>query len=322
MATDRSTRSASATGAYSDDDTDIEYVMLFCMEKNGPEPTYEQLGEYWKRHINNWIWCADLVARRLMDQGYLPPQTGWKSLNYQWFQIDPQLTCEIWATVAPGMCDYAAAKADWAARVVDDDYGTHPTIWYDAMYAAAFFETDVEKLYQIGYDHLPPGSVFRTALDDVRKWKAEAGDDWVAVRRKVKEQYYDGQGMPADFKTSHVGAILNGAAGAIALLYGQGDFEKTLNLSCMIGFDADNQCATLAGLTAIMHGGKSIPRQYTHILPGWDKPLNDLYKNRTRDGLPDGRFTDIARRTAAIGRKLVVMKGGRVGAFARRRRPW
>jgi ADP-ribosylglycohydrolase len=301
-----------ADGAFSDDDTDIEYVDLHLMEKYGPEPTYEQIAEFWKRHINEYIWVANRAARDLMERGYLPPLTGRKGVNEHWYQIDPQLVCEIWAITAPGMLQYAAAKADWAAKVTNDDYGTHPTIWYNVMYAAAFFEHDVEKLCELGYQALPTGSLFRTAIDDVRTWKKEHGQDWVAVRRKIKEKYHDKQGMPDDFKTGGVSATLNGTLGVAALLYGQGDFEKTLNLSCQMGYDADNQCATLAGLIAMTKGSKNLPRKYTHILEGWDKPLNDFYKNFTRDDLPDAPLTGIAARTARIGKDLVVMKGGKI----------
>ena len=34
-------------GSFSDDDTDIEYVMLFCTEQYGPELTYAQVAESW-----------------------------------------------------------------------------------------------------------------------------------------------------------------------------------------------------------------------------------------------------------------------------------
>ncbi len=301
-----------ANGAFSDDDTDIEYVDLFLMEKYGPEPTYDNVAEFWKRHINRYIWVANRSARDLMKQGYLPPLTGRKGLNPNWYQIDPQLVCEIWAVTAPGMVEYSAAKADWAAKVTNDDYGTHPTIWYNVMYSAAFFESNPERLCQIGYEQLPKNSLFRQAIDDVRQWKVRHGKDWAAVRQEVKEKYLDRKGMPDDYLTGGVGAILNGAAGVMALLYGEGDFEKTLNLACMIGFDADNQAATLAGLIALAKGSKSIPRKYTHVLDGWTEPLNDFYKNRTRDDLPDGKLTDIAARTAQIGRDLVFRKGGRI----------
>lgn len=299
-------------GAFSDDDTDIEYVDLFCMEKYGPEPTYENLAEFWKRHINNYIWVANRAARTLMDRGYLPPLTGRRGLNPHWYQIDPQLVCEIWAVTAPGMLEYAAAKADWAAKVTNDEYGTHPTIWYNVMWSAAFFESDVNKLCQIGYEAVPENSIFREAIDDVRVWKAEHGEDWVAVRKKIKAKYHDRQGLPEDIRTGHVSALLNGALGVLALLYGEGDFEKTMNYACMAGYDADNQCATLAGLIAIIQGSQGLPRKYTHVLDDWELPLNDYYKNRTRDDLPDGKLTDMGRRTAKLGIDVVLAHGGRV----------
>ena len=301
-----------AGGAFSDDDTDIEYVDLFCMEKYGPEPTYEQLAEFWKRCINHHIWLANRTARSLMDRGYLPPLTGRRGINENWYQIDAQLVCEMWAVTAPGMPKYAAGKADWAAKVSNDAYGTHPTIWYNTMYAAAFFERDVGRLCQIGYEHLPAGSIFRVAIDDVRQWKAQCGKDWVAVRRKIKEKYLDRQGLPPEIATGRVSALLNGALGVLALLYGQGDFEKTMNYACMAGYDADSQCATLAGLVGIIHGSRAIPAKYTRILPQWTQPLNDVYRNLTRDDLPDGKLTDMARRTAEQGRQLVLAHGGRI----------
>ncbi|MHC4799883.1 MAG: ADP-ribosylglycohydrolase family protein, partial [Planctomycetota bacterium] len=299
-------------GAFSDDDTDIEYVDLFCMEKYGPEPTYENLAEFWKLCINRYIWVANEEARKLMDQGYLPPLTGRQGLNPDCFQIDPQLVCEIWAVTAPGMLQYAAAKADWAAKVTNDDYGTHPTIWYNTMYAAAFFQKDVEKLCQIGYDHLPQNSIFRTAIDDVRKWKKQHGQDWVAVRKKIKLKYLLGQGLPDNIAKSQVSALLNGTLGVLALLYGQGDFTNTMNHACMAGYDADNQCATLAGLVAIIHGSKSIPRRFTHLNDKWTQPLNDFYKNYTRDHLPDGKITEMAKRTAKLGQDLILTQGGKI----------
>lgn len=299
-----------ADGAFSDDDTDIEYVDLFCMEKYGPEPTYEQLAEFWKLCINNYIWVANRSARDLMDEGYLPPLTGRRGVNPNWYQIDPQLVCEIWAVTAPGMLDYAATKADWAAKVTNDDYGTHPTIWYNTMYSAAFFETNVEKLCRIGYRHVPEGSLFREAIDDVRRWKEECGDDWVAVRKRIKEKYHDGKGLPDDVPKGGLTAILNGALGVLTLLYGQGDFEKTLHLACMAGYDADNQAATLSGLIAICHGSACIPPSYTYILDHWTEPLNDFYRNRTRDHLPDGKLTEIAERTVAVAIELIKLHGG------------
>ena len=85
-----------------------------------------------------------------------------------------------------------------------------------------------------------------------------------------------------------------------------------MNMACMAGYDADNQAPRWPAWSPWPRARKSIPRKYTHVLDGWTEPLNDFYKNRTRDDLPDGKLTDIAARTAKIGRDLVVLKGGRI----------
>ena len=44
------------------------------------------------------------------------------------------------------MTQKAAQRAEWGARITNEDWGTHPTIAYGVMYSAAFFEEDVNKL--------------------------------------------------------------------------------------------------------------------------------------------------------------------------------
>lgn len=302
-------------GAFSDDDTDIEYMYMFMMEERGIEPTYRDIAERWIRHINFRIWVANYEARTLMSRGYLPPDTGRKELNRHWFQIDPQLVNEIWAVIAPGMVYYAAAKSDWAARVTNDDYGTHATIWYSAMYSAAFLESDTRKLYDIGLSHVPPGR-FRDALILTRSLYRE-GKPWRETRRILKEVYYDfdpnrEQSLPTAPQKSIWSATLNGAMGAIALLYGEGDFDETLFLSCMAGFDCDNQAATIAGLLAIAGGTNALPDKYLYPIKTWKKPFNDKYIMDSREGLPSGSITEIAQQTAKLGEQLIVEKGGRI----------
>lgn len=46
-------------GAFSDDDTDIEFVTLYAVEKYGLGIDYNQITEMWKTHINRKIWVAN-----------------------------------------------------------------------------------------------------------------------------------------------------------------------------------------------------------------------------------------------------------------------
>lgn len=296
-------------GAFSDDDTDIEYMYLLQMEKYGPEPTYAQLAEAWKYHVRERVWLANRAALGLMHFGYDPPATGWKKYNPHWFQIDPQLVNEIWGVTAPGMMNYAASKSEWAAHITNDGWGVEPTIHYGAMYAAAFFESDIRKLIDIGTNALPPDSRFAKTVKEVEKLYRKYPDNWQAARQALAQEYY--QDEPLETKTIW-NANLNGACGILALLYGDGDFQKTLDLACAIGFDADNQAATMAGLLGMVFGTDGLPDDLLYP-PGvkWDKPFNDFYKNITRYDMPDASISDMAQRMAAQAEKIILLHGGK-----------
>lgn len=297
-------------GAFSDDDTDIEYMYLHAMEKHGTEPTYAQLAEFWLRHVRSEVWLANRAAVGAMRYGYAPPWTGMKEVNPHWFQIDPQLVNEIWAVTAPGMIRYAAGKSAWAARVMSDDWAVQPTVHYGAMYAAAFFESDILKLIETGKAALPAGAKFAQTVDDMIALHRKHPGDWKAARRESLQKLYFQE--PETTRTS-TNANLNGAFSILALLYGGGDFQKTLDIACALGFDADNQAATMAGLLGIIRGTKGLPANLMKPFPelGWKEPLNDKYSNVTRDGLPDASLKDIAERMAAQGEKVILGHGGR-----------
>ena len=293
-------------GAFSDDDTDIEYIYLLQMEKYGPEPTYSQLTSAWRYHIRKNVWLANRAALGLMHFGYTPPFTGNRESNPHWFQIDPQLVNEIWGVTAPGMVKYAAEKSAWAARITNDGWGIEPTIHYGAMFAAAFFESDVNKLIDHGVAALPPGSRFAMTVEDVKQLYKKFPTDWQRARKVIAEKYYINE--PSESKTIW-NANLNAACGILALLYGQGDFQSTLDLACAMGFDADNQAATMCGLLGAMGGTKVIPRDLLYPVAGWEKPFNDIYMNVTRYDMPDETITGIANKSFAQA-KAIILKGG------------
>jgi hypothetical protein len=178
------------------------------------------------------------------------------------------------------------------------------------MYAAGFFESDVNKLIDIGVQALPPGSRFARTVAEMKALYRKYPNDWKAARAEMAAKYYTNE--PAATKTIW-NANLNGAAGILALLYGQGDFQKTLDLSCWMGFDADNQAATMAGLIGLVKGAEGIPSGLLFPLKDrdWTKPFNDVYKNVSRHDLPDASINDMAARMAAVGEKIVLAHGGK-----------
>ena len=96
------------------------------------------------------------------------------------------------------------------------------------------------------------------------------------------------------------------------MLYGEGDFQRTLDLSCAMGFDCDNRAATISGLLGVMYGAKSLPESLTKPIEGWEKPFNDRYINITRFDMPDASIEDMIERTYNKAIELVCSKGGKV----------
>ena len=305
-------------GAFSDDDTDIEFVTLHAVEKYGLDITYPEITQMWMTHINDYIWVANREARNLMDRGLIAPDTGRKENNKHWFQIDPQLVNEIWSAFYPGMTEHAARRALWGARITNDDWGTHPTIAYGAMISAAFFEKDVRKLVDIAVKAVPNEGPFAEGIRDVVKWHSEF-DNWRDTRAKIHEKYYAYKKGSYEAPVSVVSSLANGLTGVMAVLYGEGDYIKTVGIATSAGYDCDNQAATTGGLIGVLNGlsgmGEAAVEQ-TKDLPNrgdWDKPFNNQYVNISRDEIRlRTPISEIVERIAAIAKTAIIENGGRM----------
>jgi hypothetical protein len=300
-------------GAFSDDDTDIEFVTLHALEKYGLDISYPEIAEMWKTHINRKIWCANRSARDLMNQGLVPPATGSRKNNPNWYQIDPQLVNEIWSVVYPGMIRKSAERVEWGARITSDDWGTHPTIAYGVMYSAAIFEKDVQKLVDLALKYLPGDSPFREGMLDVISWHRQY-TDWRVARKLIFDKYYHYKKGTYAAPVSDVSALPNGLFGIMAILYGNGDFVQTTGIAVSAGLDCDNQAATCGGLIGVLKGAKAIPDRLTLGMAGvpvWKLPFNDTYINLTRDSLPGiNRISDITERILQLAEQAIIENGG------------
>jgi hypothetical protein len=247
-----------------------------------------------------------------MDEGYLPPETGSKAHNDYWYRITSQLVNEIWGVFYPGMLREAAARSEWGARIMCDDWATHATVAYGVMYSAAFFEDDPQELVQQAISYLPDDSPYRQGMQQVVQWHQQH-PDWRETRQLIHDSYFhEVDGFTIPFPVG--GAVVNGLSGIMALLYGAGDFTRTVAIATSAGYDCDNQAATVGGLIGVMQGGSAIPDRFTKELPSrgrWEQPFNNQYINYSRDGLPNyNEISNIVERISAITEQAILNQGG------------
>jgi hypothetical protein len=321
-----------------DDDTDIEYVYVDALHERGATRlSPDDLRDEWRRHINWAIWVSNATARQLMDRGIRPPMTaqaqgvaalpsGALSPDHA-LMIDAQLTTEIFGALAPGMPHRALEMADGPIRATAVGHAAHASQFHVALFSLATQvdttlsgEAQALWLVEQARRFIPDASVASRVIDFVVADYLANPDktDWESTRDKVRQRFQlDAEGQGMVYRAWYESKV-NLATGVIALLYGQMDFARTVQIGTLSGWDSDNGTATMGGLIGLVQGPAFIRPSYN-----WP-PLSDrFWTSRTRDALPDylpadpsaeDTFTLIAARMMPIIDREVVGAGGRSGA--------
>ncbi|MBC7773082.1 MAG: ADP-ribosylglycohydrolase family protein [Pyrinomonadaceae bacterium] len=308
----------------SDDDTDIEYVYVNLLARQqNPWLTSEDIVQGWMAHINHHIWNSNRNARTLMGRGVYPPATSLGACNLLRMLISAQLTVEMFGAMNPGMPERALEMADAAIHTTAGEFAVHACQFYVVLYSLASVTpeglTDAQKvewLVRQARRYIPDTSKTAGAADFVlAHFLANPDiDNWESTRDAIYDRY---QLHAAENGFAFYGfsdSTVNFAAGIMSLLYGQGDYRRTMQIGTLAGWDCDNQPATMGGLLGLMQGYDRIFSQF----PG--QSISDRFTVRvTRDNLPDYLPHDPAAedtlrllsiRMADITERIIARNGG------------
>lgn len=234
------------------DDLDLQLAWLLAMEEHGPWQLDAQiLGEYWLSYVVPH-WNEYGIGKGNMKAGLLPPLAGeyrnnWKHSNGAWIRS------EIWACLAPG-CPDAAVRYALEDACVDHGMGegTYAEFFTAAVESAAFVERDFRKLVEIGLSKIPEGCrvarSVKIALDCY-----DSGLDWKEARQRLVEDSADLGWFQAP---ANLGFVILG------MLYGEGDFKKSMICAINCGDDTDCTGATLGSIFGILYGTAGIPEDW------------------------------------------------------------
>lgn len=240
------------------DDLDLQLVWLHAIRKVGPyDLTASKLGEFWASYIVPF-WNEYGIGKVNMQRGLLPPLSGayhnpWKHSNGAWIRT------EIWASLAPGNPELAAHYAIEDAMVDHGDgEGTIAAAFVAAMQSAAFALHDLRVIIDIALSKIPADSrmakSIRAAVDcyDAKIPPMEA-------REKIRL-------MNADIGDGWFEAPSNVAYAVLGLLYGEGDFKKSMITAIDCGDDTDCTGATVGATLGIMNGTAGIPADWKQYI--------------------------------------------------------
>ena len=240
------------------DDLDLQLIWLYALENVGAHGiTTNVLGEHWISFIVPH-WNEYGIGKANMKRGLPPPMSGdydndWQHSNGAWIRS------EIWATVCPAM-PHVAAKYAMEDAMVDHGAGegTFAAAFVAALQSAAFAVSDLKKCIEIGLAAIPEDSRMAKSIKFVLECY-ESGMSWSDARNAVQK-------LNADIGNGWFEAPSNVTYAVIGLLWGEGDFKKSMITAINCGDDTDCTGATVGATMGILYGTAGVPADWSEYI--------------------------------------------------------
>ena len=295
-------------GIPDNDDIYINLLFLYCLRRYGIDVDPVTVAHEWDKKIRQ-VWHANDAGLSNIRKGILPPDSGSPRYNLHADDIDFQIEADIFGMIAPGMPQVSNRYSDRMGHIMNYGDGVYGGMFVAAMYTQAFFAKDIREVVDNGLQAIPAQSRYAQAIYDVIQWHDQYPNDWLKTWHLVQAKWGEVDHCPDGYKKPfNIDAKLNGAYIVMGLLYGDGDWYKTMNYATRAGQDADCNPANAAGILGTLIGAHAIPKEYT-------EPVHNTYWNKTLAGIPDSYEVDVlAGDTAQVGLKILLANGGEVAS--------
>ncbi|SDO49576.1 ADP-ribosylglycohydrolase [Paenibacillus sp. yr247] len=223
--------------------------------------TREGIGMFW---WGGYGISTEHTAYINLKKGVPAPQSGSIEQNGQIMaeQIGGQIFIDTWGLVNPGNPKKAADFGEAAARVSHDGEGVYGARFFCAAIAAAFETSDINAIIEAGLAQIPEQSTYAKVARAVLSFHAGQPGDFRACRDMLERDW----GYDKYKGVCHM--IPNAGVCILALIYGQGDFNRTVEIATMCGWDTDCNAGNVGTVLGVACGISGIADKYR-------KPIND-----------------------------------------------
>lgn len=291
------------SNAIDQDDLYVEMTFAHVMDTKGLDAKSADYGEAFK-NSKYQLWHANAAARRNLNRGIQAPLSGHPEFNLHADDIDFQIEADFIGIMCPGLPRTSNAFCERVGRVMNYGDGLYGGMFVAGMYSAAYFETDPRHVVEAGLACIPPESPYALVISDVLAWSQAEPDDWHKVWQKIEDKWDKNDVCPVGFnRPFNIDAKLNGAYVALGLLYGQRDWQQTLEVSTRCGQDSDCNPASALGVLGAMLGYEKLPEA--------DKLKIDKLAD-TKFSHTEYSFNDIVQSTETRALEVIRRAGGSV----------
>lgn len=265
-------------------DDDTNYVVL-------AQKIIENYGRDFKPHdvLKAWIkyqsreeyFTAERVAFDNFVKGFEPPYSAMHKNPYrEW--IGAQIRGDYFGYINPGEPEKAAEMAFRDASISHIKNGIYGEMWVSAMIACAAVTDNIEDIILGGLGEIPQTSRLYEAVTGIMD-DCKNGKSYEDCVKKIHSLYDEHTG----YGWCHT--ISNAMIVTIALLYGEGDFGKSICMAVQPAFDTDCNGATVGSIIGMRNGISAIGEE-------WKKPVDNLI-HTSIFGVGTVKISDMAEKT-------------------------
>lgn len=179
-------------------------------------------------------------------------------------QIGGQIFIDPWGLVSPGNPQQAAELAEKAASVTHGGNGVWGGVYVACAISLAFVEPDLKTVLAKALDYIPAECEYAKIVRAVTAYYQEHPQNW----RDCFQYIYENFGYDKYPGNCHI--IPNAAVMILSMLYGEGDFTRTLCICNMCGWDTDCNVGNVGCIMGVHCGIAGID------FDKWRKPINDF----------------------------------------------
>lgn len=249
------------SGAPVDDDLNYTVMGSIIIDKYGRDFSPYDVANTWIELQSKNAYCtAERVAFKNFINGYMPPMSAvYKNPYREW--IGAQIRADYYGYINPGDPETAADMAWRDASISHVKNGIYGAMCVAAMLAQAAVCDNIEEIIITGLSQVPNTSRLYEAvmkiLDGYKKGLSK--EECFAGIHKTYDEY-----SPHDW--CHT--ISNISIVAASMLYGGGDFGKSICMAVETGFDTDCNGATVGSIIGMRNGISGIDEK-------WYEPFNN-----------------------------------------------
>ena len=265
------------------DETYVEIPFLDAMRRNGAATGWPEWADAFGASRFE-LFFANKRARQNIRRGIAPPASGDPDNNPSAYDIDFQIESDFPGMIAPAQPGAAIDIAWRMGHVMNHGDGVYGGVMVSAMHAAAFRAPSVRRIVEAGRDAVPPDTSYRQMIEDVLRWHRMHPRSWQSTWRRLERRWNAHELSAKRTKVGsefNVDAKLNGAYVLLGLLYGHGDFERTIRIAMRAGQDSDCNPSNAASILGTWLGRSGIPRRFRQgIAYGRAFPFTDYTLRR------------------------------------------